>query len=159
MLRERVDWTLQEWLFACQLSLFSWLCTWDRLWMRWILTAHWHTDSIISDVHIDLFCDSWFSWIHQNSWRFDPIQLIYDEPQNRIQLTIHNSGEQHRRFNSQFNSPMIAYTRFNSRVFNKTRFNSFLRCVQLSQVLLVISHVSRNFAGLTVKIPYISDTW
>ena len=76
---------------------------------------------ITSDVHSDLFHDSRFTWIHQNSCRFDSIQLIYDELPKRLQVTIHKSGEQHRRFNSQFNSPMIAYTRFNSIPFNKNK--------------------------------------
>ena len=34
------------------------------------------------------------------------IQLIYDGLPKGIQCTIHKSGEQHRKFNSQFNSPM-----------------------------------------------------
>ena len=47
-----------------------------------------------SDVHIDLFHYSWFTQIHQNSCRFDSIQLIYDELPKGIQLTIHKSEEQ-----------------------------------------------------------------
>ena len=34
---------------------------------------------VTSDVHLDLFHDSWFTGIQQNSCRFDAIQLIYDE--------------------------------------------------------------------------------
>ena len=72
----------------------------------------------------------------------DSIQLIYDELPNGIKIMIHKSGEQHRRFNSQFNSPMIAYTRFNSIQFNKKQDSTHLWCVQLSQVLFVISYIT-----------------
>ena len=89
-----------------------------------------------SDVHIDL---SWFT-IHlvYTKIHVDSIQLIYDELQKGIQLTIHKSGEQHRRFNS----PMISYTRFNLIQFNKKQGSTHLECVQLNQVLLVISYVT-----------------
>ena len=49
---------------------------------------------VTSDVHIDLFHDSWFTWIQQNSCRCDSIQLIYDEPSKGIKITILKSGEQ-----------------------------------------------------------------
>ena len=83
---------------------------------------------------------SWFTWIHQNSCRFDSIQLIMMS------------------FQKGFNSPMITYTgiRFNSIQSNKRQDSTHLWCVQLSRVLLVISYV---FAGVSAKIPYISDTW
>ena len=76
------------------------------------------------------WCANWpLSWfmIHSDSPKFDSIQLIYDELQKGIQLTIQISGEQHRRFNLQFNSPMIAYPRFNA-IQQKTRLNSFMMC-------------------------------
>ena len=57
--------------------------------------------------------------IHLNSCRFDSIQLIYDELPKKDSTHDSQNGEQQRRFNSQFNWPMIAYTRFNSIQFNK----------------------------------------
>ena len=59
--------------------------------------------SFSSDVLIDFFHDSQFTWIHRNSCRFDSIQVIYDKLPIGIRLAIHKCGEQHRRFNSQFN--------------------------------------------------------
>ena len=103
------------------------------------------------------FTISWFTLIHLNPCRYNSIQLIYDELCKGIKITIHKSREQHRRFNSQFNSPMIADTRFNSIPFNEKHDSTHLWCFNFAK--FYFGNKLCNFAGLTAKIPYISECY